>query len=244
MPRLFDFDSPRFRARGLNAMPSPHKTPWISRLIAPGFLAVAVWFVAGPQLDRLPLSVPAAVSVDQLSTEPRRTALGDPPFTVVNGFERTCMDCHRLFPPSDDPPRKLMQHAGIVLNHGINDRCRNCHDDRDRDRLVLNDGSPLPFSRAVELCAKCHGPTYRDWQRGMHGRTNGYWDVRSGAPRRLGCTECHDPHNPRSPAMDPIRPLPGPNTLRMTPPTHPRDSSEERDPLRRELAREQSERSP
>ena len=32
--------------------------------------------------------------------------------------------------------------------------------------------------------------------------------------RRLKCTECHDPHSPAYPRM---QPLPGPNTLRMGP---------------------------
>lgn len=218
---------------------------WVSSLIAPGFIAVGFWFIAGPELDRPPAIEAAIVDAAQLSAAPRRTAVGDPPRTLVNGFERTCTDCHRLFPPADDPPRKLLQHAGIVLNHGINDRCRNCHDDRDRDRLVLSDGTPLPFARSVELCAKCHGPTYRDWQRGMHGRTNDYWDAGRGKPRRLGCTECHDPHNPRSPAMDPIAPLPGPRTLRMTPgPKAVHKPDGERDPLRRELAREDRSKGP
>jgi hypothetical protein len=148
------------------------------------------------------------------------------------------MDCHMLFPAMDEPPERLQQHTDIVLDHGINDRCRNCHDTVNRDRLVLQSGESIPFSEVVELCAKCHGPTYRDWQRGMHGRTNGFWNVVMGDAWRLNCIECHDPHNPRFPAMDPLIPLPPPNTLRMGRRRgHSSDIPEEADPLRRVLHR-------
>ena len=141
--------------------------------------------------------------------------LVDPPMILLNGFERTCMDCHRVFPPRDIAPEDLQQHRHIRLDHGINDACRNCHDVENRDRLVLRGGESIGYDDVERLCAKCHGPTYRDWEIGTHGRSNGYWDPSRGERRRLACTECHDPHVPRSPAMDPINPLPGPNTLRM-----------------------------
>ncbi|RMF75544.1 MAG: hypothetical protein D6744_13315 [Planctomycetota bacterium] len=168
-----------------------------------------------------------------MTTAPRRIALGDPPTVQIGAFRQTCMDCHRMFPPADDPPKQLMQHTHIKLDHGINDRCRNCHDPEDRNRLVLHGGESIPYERVVELCAKCHGPTYHEWQRGAHGRTNGYWNPAFGPVRKLKCTECHDPHSPRHPAMDPVRPLPPPNTLRMGEPRKPsHDPPEERrDPL-------------
>jgi hypothetical protein len=34
-----------------------------------------------------------------------------------------------------------------------------------------------------------------------------------GEQNRLKCSQCHDPHNPTVPAMDPIAPLPGPRAL-------------------------------
>jgi hypothetical protein len=61
------------------------------------------------------------------------------------------------------------------------------------------------------VCAKCHGPAYRDWQKGTHGKTLGSWQA-GDSRRRLGCTECHDPHSPAYPR---IVPLPAPTTLRM-----------------------------
>ena len=61
------------------------------------------------------------------------------------------------------------------------------------------------------LCAKCHGPKYRDWKAGVHGRQNGYWDATKGPKEKLRCIQCHDPHKP---AFPPIKPL--------APPTYPK----------------------
>jgi hypothetical protein len=96
----------------------------------------------------------------------------------------------------------------------MNDWCFNCHDVAERERLVLQDTTTVMFVEVPVLCAQCHGTTYRDWQRGMHGKTTGSWDKASGNQRRLLCTECHNPHGP---AYGKLVPLPGPNTLRMTP---------------------------
>lgn len=206
---------------------------WAGYAIGPIFLLVALWLFWGtPALD-LPVGEPQLVDASSLSTDPRRTPLGDPPLSTIAGYERTCMDCHRTFPAREDPPTQLFQHSHIVLDHGINDRCRNCHYEKDRDKLVLRGGEVIGYDRVVELCAKCHGPTYRDWQRGAHGRTNGFWDTTQGQMVRLTCTECHDPHLPRVPAMDPLKPLPGPRTLRMGEHRHAPEPDVVRDPLRR-----------
>ncbi len=186
----------------------------IGSFVGIAFFLLAGWFLLGPDLNDIPDSKSVSIHKDHLSTAPRRKMLGDPPFIEIDGFSRTCAECHKLFPARDETPEKLLKHAHIVLDHGINDRCRNCHDTKDRDRLLLHSGESIPYKRVIELCAKCHGPTYRDWQLGMHGRTNGFWDATRGEMRRLDCTECHDPHNPRVPAMDPVMPLPPPYALR------------------------------
>jgi hypothetical protein len=207
--------------------------PWTGYLIGPIFLGVAFWLLWGsPGLD-LPEGKAQRVDPSLLSTAARRRILEDPPTIHIDGFDRTCMDCHRLFPPREVEPAQLLQHEHIVLDHGINDRCRNCHYELDRDRLVLRGGRIIGYDAVVELCAKCHGPTYRDWQRGAHGRTNGYWDAQRGEMVRLTCTQCHDPHLPRVPAMDPLTPLPAPRTLRMGEPRSagPAEREEMGDPL-------------
>ena len=136
----------------------------------------------------------------------------DLPEVVIGGYDHRCNECHRFF---DSPPierRTLTQHTDIELEHGLNNRCFNCHDVRNRELLVLYDGTRLSFDQVPRLCAQCHGTVYRDWQRGTHGKTLGSWDAESGRQRRLGCNDCHNPH---APAYPPFRPLPAPDTLRM-----------------------------
>ncbi|MFQ5501298.1 MAG: hypothetical protein ACE5EQ_03235 [Phycisphaerae bacterium] len=213
----------------------PELPDWTGYVVGPILLLTAAWFWWGPSAAKLPESKAAIVDPSRLTTAPRRTILHDPPVIDINGFRRTCMECHRTFPVRQGEPRKLIQHANVVLHHGINKRCHNCHYESDRDRLVLLNGKDIGYDQVVELCAQCHDPTYRDWQRGAHGRTNGYWDAKRGEVKRLGCTECHNPHNPRVPAMDPLEPLPGPHTLRMgvQRETEHIETDSVRDPLRK-----------
>jgi hypothetical protein len=190
---------------------------WLGFLVGPILVFVALWIHFGPDWLDIPVDDPDESSLaprKRLSTKPLRQSLGDPPRLHVGGFDRTCMDCHRTFPPREDPPEQLMQHKHIVLRHGRHKRCRDCHWDVDRDKLILPDGTVLGLEHVDELCGNCHGPVYRDWRNGAHGRSNGYWDTSRGERVRLECTECHNPHNPHVPAMEPIEPLPGPNTLR------------------------------
>jgi hypothetical protein len=197
-----------------NSGPSIHDrlTDLVDGLLGVAFLGLAAWFIYASPPATVPLADAATVSRSQIVPGPRRTASGVPPTTMVGGFSHNCNDCHRLFTSPPMLRRELMQHEGILLNHGLNNRCFNCHDSRDRERLVLMDGSTLSFAETPRLCAQCHGTVYRDWQRGTHGKTLGSWDAASGRQRRLQCNECHDPH---APAYQPIPPLPGPNTLRM-----------------------------
>jgi hypothetical protein len=110
------------------------------------------------------------------------------------------------------------------MKHGRNPRnnlCFNCHDSADLSLLRLRDGSTLKITESSQLCAGCHGPTHRDWEAGIHGRLNGYWDRSKGEVERHDCTACHDPHNP---AFAPLSPAPGPHPLH---PLHPQPRSPE-----------------
>ena len=111
-------------------------------------------------------------------------------------------DGNTLIPPA---------HAGdIAIAHGGNGRnssCFNCHNPDKLDQLVTRDGTTLKLEEATLLCASCHGPTYRDWEAGIHGRTTGYWRRDLGPARREGCASCHDPH---APAFPQFIPRPGP----------------------------------
>lgn len=114
----------------------------------------------------------------------------------------TGADGNAIIPPA---------HAGdLVIAHGgksRNSSCFNCHNPAKLDQLVTRDGTALKLEQATLLCASCHGPTYRDWEAGIHGRTTGYWRRDLGPATRDGCTSCHDPHAPAFPALIP---LPGP----------------------------------
>lgn len=203
-------------------------------LIGPFFLLTAAWFLWGPEVVEIPQARTEKVDPARLDLRPPRRNLGDPPVIRINEFNRTCMDCHRMF-LNKEPMSKLEQHQNIKLRHGINTRCYNCHDLEDRDRLVLRDGTTIPYAEVVSLCAQCHVETDRDWQLGLHGRRIGFWDLSRGPYERFVCTQCHDPHRPRHPIMEGLQPLPSPNTLRMgTPGSHAADVGHETtNPLRR-----------
>ncbi|MBS1153363.1 MAG: Doubled motif (Paired 1), partial [Myxococcaceae bacterium] len=119
-----------------------------------------------------------------------------------------CMDCHgeKDLPPN--PLRRQLEdkHTNIkLINHDEEHRwCLDCHDLNDRDSLHLAGGELVPFTESYRLCGQCHGPQYRDWKVGIHGKRTGYWN---GAKRYLLCVNCHNPHNPR---FAPIKPLPPP----------------------------------
>lgn len=153
------------------------------------------------------------------------------PEYVVAGFTYRCSDCHRVIVSPAETYRPLFQHTEILLNHGINTRCFNCHHLTNRDAFADDSGNPIPWDQPQLLCAKCHGPVYRDWQHGAHGRLNGFWDKTRGPQTRRRCIECHDPHTPPFP---PMTPAPGPHTLRMHPgiPTDPSRHAAETHPLR------------
>jgi hypothetical protein len=96
------------------------------------------------------------------------------------------------------------------------------------DQLHTAEGTKLKFDQATLLCAGCHGPTYRDWEAGVHGRTSGYWDRSAGPDRAAGMhllprsarPGLHRPHpdarTPSPPSPEPT-PMPAePNTLTMS----------------------------
>ncbi len=127
-------------------------------------------------------------------------------------FTYRCSDCHKIIPSPLETQRTLTQHSEIQLKHGMNTRCFNCHHRTNRDAFADDLGGEIPWDQPELVCAKCHGPVYRDWQNGAHGRTNGYWLESAGTQTRKKCVECHDPHQPPFPSM---HPAPAPNTLRM-----------------------------
>lgn len=126
---------------------------------------------------------------------------------VRNGWTYNCMECHTLLGARWRYDRPLNEHQGITLEHGNNRFCLNCHHPANRNAFADYDGAEIAQTHVVELCAKCHGTIYRDWQAGVHGRQNGYWRAQDGARTNLRCIECHDPHRPKFSEMKPLAPL-------------------------------------
>lgn len=180
--------------------------------IGPAFLALAAWFVWGAPAPGIPIHAAARVSAEDILPGARRTPRVEGASVMVGGFTHACNECHRIIDSPAEQHRPMVQHTHIALRHGLNANCFNCHDKKDREKLVLYRGETIPFDEAPRLCSQCHGTVYRDWQRGTHGKTMGSWDAGSGKQRRLDCMQCHDPHAPAYPFF---KPLPPPVTLRM-----------------------------
>lgn len=184
------------------------------------FAGLAVVLFAGPWRFHNPTPPPVPVPNWAVNPEPvRKPKLA--PYIEVAGRRYQCSDCHKRYEFDEDPP--LLMHEDIVLAHGINNRCLNCHHATNRDMLAGNREEEIPYDQPQLLCAKCHGPVYRDWLNRAHGRTNGYWSSVFGPVERTKCIQCHDPHQPPFP---PMRPAPPPLTLRMGPQDHFEDAAE------------------
>ncbi len=188
-----------------------HSPPWFRWLIPLLFLLTAWWLYAYEPEPVIPFEEPAGIDASLLAPLPKAPR-PSAPVTEISGFEMRCNACHRLFESKRKVPEHLKRHDEIVLKHGANDRCYNCHSRKNRERFVRHDGTWIPFETPELLCAKCHGPTFRDWQKGIHGKTLGSWIPTSDKLTRLRCNNCHDPH---SPAFEQVYPMPAPRTLRM-----------------------------
>lgn len=165
-----------------------------------------------------PQSVPL-VDAKFLETTPWRQTFADLIAAKEDLSDFDCYACHEKDKPPPivfDANHKIVipkEHKNIVMGHGSHDRnnlCYNCHNEANLLTIQVRDGRELKLSDSVPLCGSCHGPTYRDWEAGAHGRTSGHWDTSKGKMTRLACANCHDPHAPRIPSRPPA---PGPHTL-------------------------------
>ncbi len=111
-----------------------------------------------------------------------------------------CWICHAMWVPVPDPNviRPIGAHPEVILKHGKNKRCYNCHMITDRSRYTSDDGKGLLYTNVAQLCGRCHGIVYRNWLNGTHGVNRGKW-----APKKpfdvtkFQCNYCHDPHQPK-----------------------------------------------
>lgn len=182
-------------------------TGWNSLLSDPGISPEEIPASAGPPLprvERTPARQPEVGSPTDthLDRSPPRTSRGLD--LVKMGWSYNCMECHKMLGAKWQTNRAMVEHQDIKLAHGSNRFCLNCHHATNRNAFVDYDGSEISQQNSVVLCAKCHGPTYRDWDAGVHGRRNGYWIKSKGPQTRLQCIQCHDPHQPSFAAMKPL----------------------------------------
>lgn len=149
-----------------------------------------------------PKAAPPAFLAEAPINSPDLIAVAPPPFSP-DVFP--CSECHRPQDEIDPTPRPVPDHENVVFEHDAENRwCLDCHDKSERDKLHLADGRLIPFEESFRLCGQCHGPELRDWKVGIHGKRTGSW---SGAKEYLLCAHCHNPHSPK---IKPIEPLPAP----------------------------------
>ena len=167
------------------------------------FLLVAISFVFDVWGGKSETNVASDVLVDPeyYTKEPVRQSWKAP---IVKHADYTynCNDCHKHFETSIDRG-ELTAHKNIELNHGIVTSCLKCHSTTNREKLLDLNQNEIPFAQSEKNCYQCHGPIYRDWESGVHGRMSGFWDASKGDKGKLSCVECHDPHSPQFPAMKP-----------------------------------------
>ncbi|MBA3849361.1 MAG: hypothetical protein C0502_05120 [Opitutus sp.] len=201
------------------------RTNWVLIAVSVVFLALAaamlanVWGHPPPQQD-IPLVDPAFL--DQTAS---RQSYADLVRAKEDLSDFKCYTCHEKGEPPplrfDDQHNIIVpeEHANIETQHGSHNRnnlCFNCHNENNLLSLSTREKHELSFADSSRLCGSCHGPTFRDWEAGVHGRKNGYWDKSRGESRRLDCVNCHNPHAPRIPARPPA---PGPHPLRTPEPS-------------------------
>jgi hypothetical protein len=187
------------------------------------FLGLAGLFLANlwgrpPPRQDIPLVDPSV-----LDATPFRQSYADLVRAKEDLSDFDCYACHdKRTPPTlkfDENHSIIIpdEHENIEMSHGPhhrNDVCFNCHNEQNLLTFQARDGRELRFQDSSALCGSCHGPTFRDWEAGVHGRTSGYWDRTKGEALRLDCVNCHDPHSPQIPTL---QPAPGPYQLRPDP---------------------------
>ena len=115
-----------------------------------------------------------------------------------------CNDCHSELEPNTQRRELVEMHDDIIFDHDSENRwCLACHSMNERDSLVLAGGKFLGFNESYKLCGQCHGPKFRDWKLGIHGKRTGEWN---GQKQYLLCVHCHDPHSPKFKSLQPMPP--------------------------------------
>jgi uncharacterized CHY-type Zn-finger protein len=200
-------------------MNNGNRTGTVLLVLAVAFFALGLKFVSGFG-TRLPAPQNISlVDTQFLSTATFRKSYAELIRAKADLSDFDCYACHEKGKPPTlkfDAQHNLIvpkEHEDIVMGHGTHNRnnnCFNCHDEQNLELLQARDGRQIKLVESPLLCGSCHGPTYRDWEAGAHGRTGGYWNRSLGPIKRQICVDCHNPHRPKIPSLTPA---PGPHLL-------------------------------
>jgi mono/diheme cytochrome c family protein len=161
------------------------RTGITSAAVCAAFAALALAFLSDWGQTRPARPALALVDTNFLDTATTRRSYAD---LVRAGADLSDFDCYVCHEKNKPPPLRLdtnqniivaTEHSDIVMGHGRhgrNNNCFNCHNETNLTLLQPRDGRELTFADSTQLCGSCHGPTYRDWLAGAHGRISGYWD--------------------------------------------------------------------
>jgi hypothetical protein len=205
------------------------RTSTVLTVVPVAFLAMAVGFVRNAGSKPAQAAPIPLVDPKFIDPAPSRVSIAEFLRKGGDASDYDCYVCHERNKPlklrfdADNNVIVPKEHNDIVMGHGghkRNNNCFNCHDETNLELLQTRDGRQLKLADSTPLCGSCHGPTYRDWEAGVHGRTSGSWNPKAADRSRLGCTSCHNPHAPPFPSR---QPAPGPHLL------HPVGSVESRD---------------
>lgn len=200
-------------------MTSHAKTQLVLQVLIVLFVALAAAFLLRAWGRPAALQPIALVDTNFLDTATARRSYAD---LVKAGEDLSDFDCYTCHEKGKPPPLRFdtnqnliipKEHANIVMGHGShgrNNNCFNCHNETNLVVLQTRDGHEVTFAEPQRLCGSCHGPTFRDWEAGVHGRTGGFWNPNLGEMTLAPCTACHDPHHPKFPGR---KPAPGPHLL-------------------------------
>jgi hypothetical protein len=119
-----------------------------------------------------------------------------------------CTACHMGRRTVLGEERTPDAHANIQPTHPreTGAACATCHSPANVEFLALRSGESVTLDHAYRVCAQCHFNQADAWAAGVHGKRLDGWQGRRVV---MGCTDCHDPHQP---ALRPRVPF-GPPTL-------------------------------
>jgi hypothetical protein len=213
-------------------MSSASKTPQVDALrrtnavllaVCLGFFALAAALLSNFWGQSEPVAQIPPVNPSFLDTTAWRKSYSD---LVREKADLSDFDCYTCHDKKNPPPLRFdknqvlvvpEEHAEVKMGHGSHNRnnlCYNCHNEGNLLTFSTRSGTAIKFADSPQLCGSCHGPNLRDWEAGVHGRMNGYWNRKLGEARRLDCVNCHNPHAPRIPTRPPA---PAPHSLHQAP---------------------------